>query len=1349
MVTAKTILRLVNDGSSVFDGSTRGIDVKDSSKVQLQGGAVSFATGGLEFAESPDIRELKSFTISASIALDRIGPQRQSILVSQDPAIELFVEPNGQVVGSIHTEGGQVDIRSGDKLLQPEKRYEIRLWRDDAGSLGLEIDGQVVGSQSNVAPPKKIGAKGMVLGAAMDGRSTFNGKMFDVQIKNGAVTAALLKEKQALADKIKADFSQRTGLTRVHVRLLADESAARLQHIKDIMNAAGVDRINDLDTFQVTKPLTMTPNMVLVGPRKGKAITDWKTVPDRFVLATPAKKQEMLAAMLPNRHSVKVLQRSATIVPETRPAEGRAVTREGTVATTRGSVLVGRTVRGAAVGRAGEAVVREPLDRIADAVTIRGEALEIRSPRILETLKEPLPFKWPISISIPPQTFVLQNLPVNSSVIIAGILDLTNIKLTVDPHVETLYIIAEKIVCGPNATITWSRPGGTTPARADDPNLNGRGWSGVQTKPDSRDGLDGGHGSPGGPGIAGRAGNNAPKLEIWVKNMDAIPTIDLNGEGGIEGGRGQRGGSGGSGGNGSGGKRIWVFDWVCVSDPGDGGNGGFGGPGGPGGPGGRGANGGKITIGVLEGTLESTVTSRSFKIKNQGGPRGRGGDGGPGGLGGRGGASGAGDTCHDAKNGVQGANGQPGAAGPDGSHDGADGDITFFEFTEEEWEEQLTRPWIMDIAPDEVFPGDKLTIKGSAFTTDDRVVLGNNVLTPTVNADESISVTVPMNAPGGLAAVFVRRSDGVVSNRINVGIKPQLDPIARALVQGAQGEVSGRAFSAGASVLVNGSSIPATESTATSLKFVMPGTGGVGSSGGTVEVQVRNPDGRVSNMRTVSLPGILEIPFTYGKHNLSFRNFTDGVPDWSTYEDTYGAAEVWHELLDPIFGHPVLTAAFYAFYHYFLKGEANGGLATGFCTSMSAMVADRLWQGLEDTVTLQKGQVHKALTAIHGRLLSREALLTFHDQGREEAARIERSAREIEATFLRGTDRHNAPLLFFIPSGEVWDSQYFDKLGRSHCVMPYRFVYPAGRPLPQLTPDGSSTTSDLDGVEMFVWDCNQPVTDASKVRFRRDGSKLLYDYLPDGTNPQFNFEQGVTLGMMTNGRYHLSDVDLPFSGPFGLTRFILDFILSPAELQVTNAEGKRTGTFGGKIVSEIPGSHPLYLVKGGYMLPAGEAYVRKFVGTAGGKYTFNTIMPEGMSIALENVDTVAGQEDALSIGADGTLLRFSPAVEKRVDLSVCRMVGDQARALTVTGVGGGPGSDIDIASSPDLSLVRVGNQGVDRSNIEVRAFMLDKTTGAKLNEKVSGLTIPKDSDMTIAVTDWKQMQPSISMVPFE
>jgi len=97
-------------------------------------------------------------------------------------------------------------------------------------------------------------------------------------------------------------------------------------------------------------------------------------------------------------------------------------------------------------------------------------------------------------------------------------------------------------------------------------------------------------------------------------------------------------------------------------------------------------------------------------------------------------------------------------------------------------------------------------------------------------------------------------------------------------------------------------------------------------------------------------------------------------------------AEVWHELLDPIFGHPVLTVAYFEFYKYFLKGTGNGGLATGFCTSLASLVADRFWQGKTDSPTIQKADVQKMLTGVHGKLLSRESLLRFHDQGRDVAS---------------------------------------------------------------------------------------------------------------------------------------------------------------------------------------------------------------------------------------------------------------------------------------------------------------------------------------------------------------------------
>jgi len=45
--------------------------------------------------------------------------------------------------------------------------------------------------------------------------------------------------------------------------------------------------------------------------------------------------------------------------------------------------------------------------------------------------------------------------PIDSAVVIAGVLDLTEQQLVVEPNVGTLYIIAEQVICGTNAAITW------------------------------------------------------------------------------------------------------------------------------------------------------------------------------------------------------------------------------------------------------------------------------------------------------------------------------------------------------------------------------------------------------------------------------------------------------------------------------------------------------------------------------------------------------------------------------------------------------------------------------------------------------------------------------------------------------------------------------------------------------------------------------------------------------------------------------------------------------------------------------------------------------------------------------
>jgi hypothetical protein len=116
-----------------------------------------------------------------------------------------------------------------------------------------------------------------------------------------------------------------------------------------------------------------------------------------------------------------------------------------------------------------------------------------------------------------------------------------------------------------------------------------------------------------------------------------------------------------------------------------------------------------------------------------------------------------------------------------------------------------------------------------------------------------------------------------------------------------------------------------------------------------------------------------EIGFNLGIHALPpwgdekhITNFGDGAPNWGTFVQTFGAAEIISELI-PIWGNPVHTLAFYELYRYYLKGKDNGGLVTGFCTSLSSLVCDSFWTGT-NVRSMPKADKHKWLTAIHGRL---------------------------------------------------------------------------------------------------------------------------------------------------------------------------------------------------------------------------------------------------------------------------------------------------------------------------------------------------------------------------------------------
>jgi hypothetical protein len=213
-----------------------------------------------------------------------------------------------------------------------------------------------------------------------------------------------------------------------------------------------------------------------------------------------------------------------------------------------------------------------------------------------------------------------------------------------------------------------------------------------------------------------------------------------------------------------------------------------------------------------------------------------------------------------------------------------------------------------------------------------------------------------------------------------------------------------------------------------------------------------------------------------------------------------------------------------------------------------------------------------------------------------------------------------------------------------------------------------------------------------------------------------------------------------------LTSFIIDFLLSPADLEITDENGLRVGNFNNKIYSEMPDSHPCYLLKGAYMLPAGRNLTRNIVGNGAGTYTFNSIMPDGTTIKIENVATQPGHRDVLLVNADTSQLRFTPQIEKEFTVTFSRLVDSQVRSLAVSGVGGGPGTDMDITVSPDLSLFRLGNRS-SAKNVSVKAMSVDKVTNTPVNKNLA-VALPNNHDLVVTVGNWNTVDLSAEALAF-
>src|SRR5262245_20943313 len=267
MTTATTLLRLVGDSSGMFDGSVNGVSIVKSTgaKVLPRDSGIALDKGAIDIGRQSDLDSLQSFTIEAEITPSSVGGTRQHIIEGQTPSIALFIESNSKLVGSVHTAAGWVAVDSGAALIRAGATQRVTFTRDISGKNELFIDSKSVGSVTVAGPIQNVGPLGFRVGRGMDGTSfPFSGSVKDLSIRQGVVTQQFFAERAQTAQRLEAKVRQAGVIKNVVVNLLPDASHARLQHVKDIMNAAGVQTLSDLDTVPVKTRTTRSRGQVLI-----------------------------------------------------------------------------------------------------------------------------------------------------------------------------------------------------------------------------------------------------------------------------------------------------------------------------------------------------------------------------------------------------------------------------------------------------------------------------------------------------------------------------------------------------------------------------------------------------------------------------------------------------------------------------------------------------------------------------------------------------------------------------------------------------------------------------------------------------------------------------------------------------------------------------------------------------------------------------------------------------------------------------------------------------------------------------------------------------------------------------
>lgn len=994
------------------------------------------------------------------------------------------------------------------------------------------------------------------------------------------------------------------------------------------------------------------------------------------------------------------------------------------------------------------------------------------APRLAADLRLVEPLRAPIAGLAPEMGFMPVTWLVNEAVIIASTLDLTQTQLMIDPSVSTLTIIVETLTCGPGAQISFDDSAVWHPQPLPQTTAQAGNSYNQSNHPGGQD-----NGPSGGPGQDGQAGSPqtiappaAPSVDIFALNVTGMPAMHLQGLQGAPGNPGQNGGSGGNGAKGINGTDFAVLGaGVCIKTPGNGGEGGRGGNGGNAGNGGQGGAGGSFMIATTQ-DVWNTLIGQTWNIQPGGGSGGipglpgRGGAGGAGGYPGDPSPGGACSKANGGANGAPGAAGRPGVEGPAGSG----GLINPTIITAEEWYEELTKPWLETLNPSQGPPGTAVTAVGLNIEAGDLVTVNGQNVAATSPAAGQLHFSLPNPLAGGTASVAIRRaSDGLESNAMNFSVQPLIAGSSAngGYTPGDTIQLQGAAFLKNASVHFTPAGQPEQVIVAqnvaadgTSLSFLVPGAGAAAvQAAGTATVMVGNPDGQKSNQLSITRLSFVANGFLPDPNGFAFQNFSPGTPDWGTFGDDFGSVEVGLSALAA----PVLTGAYFAAYMLFL-GKYCTGLCTGFSLAAMKRYLDGETRAVDESVNPTPA-LTREFTVDMGRLLSGQLLATFLEQCANGLPQAQKTLEQIEAAFTNGATRDTMPILFFIPAGLPVSSQWFDNLNASHCIVPYKITRPAG------------WHGGYDGVKLYIYDCNHPKDSSCCLTFQQRGNTLAFSYSAD---PTVSSDKGWTLGVLTMDQALYNGVDLPWVAGIGAAmEFVVDVILSPATLAISNLAGQTSGIRGGNIVAEVPGVIPsLQRMQNLVMVPRQMALQRTIQGTGAGTYTYassappdpalaanalNGLRPAGQPTArvvagargltLQNVSCTATTRDVVLLGPNNHSVQISTneagktfdaviahqyALETGVAPNVQRSA--QMQTVTLKGLSVAPGEQLLVWSDAVLGQFGVSNPGTAK-NFTVVVANTDLASGKITATQTVPGAVAAQGDFAATVADWTQL----------